>query len=513
MIRNLNTESLTQVNSRYLIIGGGTSGLILGSELAKLKIGEVIILEAGGLVTVPADEIFPTVKFLRSIYQGAISGRFGGIGGTSARWGGAMLPFIETDFSGEFKDLMLEASKFVPRVEEIFSIPPGPYECADLINVPNYTVRKAKWPKFSKRNVASLLSREINKESNLIIYTNAKVIDIKVQDTRIVSLDAINANFDTFTFSAEDIIVCAGAIETTRMVLKLIAKTEQDLIESILPTTGKYFSDHLSVKIGTLVPKSRKKLNKLVGYRFESRGSMSNIRFELDKHSSLRKIVPPHFIHISFDLSSPGGFDTLREILRNLQEQKIPSIILFARLVRYLPWFFRAVWWRFVTKRLLYPNDAEIEMHLVMEQFPSPENRIFLEDKIADNSITDNVVISWGISTEDHINLSNIVELVKESFQQSELANLAKLEFLSTNSILEALDFGGGIFHPTGSTRFSLDNLSGTVDSNLRVVDFDNLYLLSTSVLSFGGGSNPTMTQLMLGLRLAKHLEENAKLN
>lgn len=513
MIRDLNDESSPNVNSRYLIIGGGTSGLILGRELAKLKMGEVVILEAGGLATVPADEIFPKVKFLRSIYQGASSGRFGGLGGTSARWGGAMLPFVETDFSGDFRELMLDASKFVPRVEKIFSIPAGPYECDDLIKIPNYTVRKAKWPKFSKRNVASLLSREINKESNLIIYTNAKVIDIKVHATRIVSVSAINTNLRNYTFSAKDFIVCAGAIETTRMILQLMAKTEEDLIKSILPTTGKYFSDHLSIKIGTLIPKSRKKLNKLVGYRFESRGSMSNIRFELDKHSSLRNIVPPHFVHISFHLSSPGGFDTLREILRNLQEQKIPPMILFARLVRYLPWFSRAVWWRFVNKRLLYPNDAEIEMHLVMEQYPSPENRIFLGDKIDGDSTSDNIVISWGISTEDQLNLTRIVELVKKSFQQSELAKLAKLEFLSINSILEALDFGGGIFHPTGSTRFSIENLSGTVDSNLRVVGFGNLYLLSTSVLNFGGGSNPTMTQLMLGLRLAKHFEENTKKN
>jgi len=342
MIKSLNSQSFEIVNSRFLLVGGGTVGLILGWKLAKLDIGKVVVLEAGGTGTYLASGIFPNIEFTRSVYGGATSGRFAGLGGTSARWGGAMLPFMESDFRGEFRDLISEASKFTSQVEDIFSLPSGPYECNDSINIPNYISRKAKWPKFSNRNVAKLLSKELKNEKNLIIYTNARVTNLNSEDSRILSVTALNNDSNSFTFSAEDYILCAGAIETTRMILELEAKTNKNLNESIVSTTGKYFSDHLSVKIGTLAPISKKKLNKIVGYRFGPRGSMSNIRFELDGASSYRDSIPPHFIHISFALGASGGFQTLREILRNLQERKIPPFILYLELCKFLPWLIRA---------------------------------------------------------------------------------------------------------------------------------------------------------------------------
>jgi choline dehydrogenase-like flavoprotein len=88
-----------------------------------------------------------------------------------------------------------------------------------------------------------------------------------------------------------------------------------------------------------------------------------------------------------------------------------------------------------------------------------------------------------------------------------DLSKLAEINFLDADQILRVLDSGEGIFHPTGSTRVAVDGNIGTVDSNLRVLEFQNLYLVSTSVLISGGGANPTMTELMLGLRLVDHFK------
>ena len=106
MISSLNFEKQNNLNAKFVIIGGGTVGLMIAQKLASLKIGTVIVLELGGEQISRASEKFPGVAFPRSFYQGAEGGRFAGLGGTSARWGGAMIPFLPTDFEGDFQDLM-----------------------------------------------------------------------------------------------------------------------------------------------------------------------------------------------------------------------------------------------------------------------------------------------------------------------------------------------------------------------------------------------------------------------
>jgi len=506
MISNLNFEEQTNLKARFVIIGGGTVGLILAHKLASLKVGKVIVLELGEEAISTASEKFPTVTFPRSIYQGAEAGRFAGLGGTSARWGGAMIPFLPTDFEGEFKDLIDDAGSYIAEIEKIFCLPKGPYIATHSIDLPNYVTRKAKWPKFSKRNVALLLAREIRTTTNLIVYTNAKVISFEQDKSEIVSVIVENMRESRFKVDCETAIITAGAIESTRMLLEIEEKSQEKIDLERGSTTGLFFSDHLSVKIADINPTDRNKLNMLVGYEFSKGGSMSNIRFELQTNSELRKSLPPHFVHISFDLSTQGAFSIVREIVREIQQGKFPSVSHFVKLLKFSPWMLRAVWWRFVKHRLLYPENAKIEMHLVFQQFPNIDNRIKLNNENFMKINGPSVEISWGISTQDKINLSKILEQFKDSCEKSDLHNYAEIDFLNYVEILNNLDKGGGIFHPTGSTRIEFNGISGSVDTDLKVKELKNLYLLSTSVLNSGGGANPTMTELMLGLRLVDHL-------
>ncbi len=78
------------------VIGGGTLGLPTAARLSARGFS-VICLESGGWTqkeeTHPLNEVVQT----RSIYAGAQYGRFRCIGGTSTRWGGALIPFLPSD--------------------------------------------------------------------------------------------------------------------------------------------------------------------------------------------------------------------------------------------------------------------------------------------------------------------------------------------------------------------------------------------------------------------------------
>lgn len=506
MIRDLDSELDNNLRGDFVIIGGGTAGLTIAQKLASLGLGKIVVLELGGNQLSTASQSFPKVEFSKKVYRGADEGRFAGLGGTSARWGGALIPFQPNDFSGQYRDLIKDVNEYIPEIESIFTLPNGDYLESESVHLPNYITRKAKWPKFSKRNVAKLFDKEIRFNRNLVIYTHANVLDFEIDKNEIRSIFVENSRGIRFTVQCQIAILSAGAIESTRILLKLEEKYKKKEGLTIDFPTGLFFSDHLSVKIAELAALDNSKLNTLFGYRFTRGGSMSNIRFELDPVTRLRESLPPHFVHISFDLSTPGGFAILREIFREIQERRFPSIVNLFILLKYFPWMARALWWRFVKHRLLYPDNAKIEMHLVFEQCPTSENRIIQCNQNACNHTLEPIEIAWGVSHLDEKNLTKILENFKNSWHSSQISQLVDTFFLDDCEILESLATGGGIYHPTGSTRIQVDGFSGSVDVNLKVNRFSNLYLVSTSVLNWGGGANPTMTELMLGLRLVDHL-------
>ena len=62
-------------------------------------------------------------------------------------------------------------------------------------------------------------------------------------------------------------------------------------------------------------------------------------------------------------------------------------------------------------------------------------------------------------------------------------------------------------YHIMGGTRMSNNPNSGVVDSDLAVHGIANLSIASLSVFPSGGSANPTLTLMMLALRLADRLK------
>ena len=113
MIRNLDQETLTSHSANFVVIGGGTVGLLIAQKIDNLELGKVVVLELGDEKVSFASERLPKVVFPKDRYAGAADGRFVGLGGTSARWGGAMIPFLPEDFEGEFRNLVMKANLYL----------------------------------------------------------------------------------------------------------------------------------------------------------------------------------------------------------------------------------------------------------------------------------------------------------------------------------------------------------------------------------------------------------------
>lgn len=505
MIRDLGDIGDGSIETEFLVIGAGTAGLPVAAMLARAG-RQVHCLESGCRDQSEETHPFNQVEQGGLTYAGADHGRFRCLGGTSTRWGGALIPFLARDMTDAGWPVSADdLAPHLPRVEQLFGLQPGRYEEPGLMAGPDHIARLAKWPPFRKRNVYNLLKDEVESEKGPVIWLNATATDFKIAEGKLTSVTARAPGGAALNIAAKTVIFTAGAIETTRLLL-LADHQNSGAVSAGHDILGRHFHDHLSTVVADLRVFDRRRLNELVGFRFTPGGGMRNVRFELCENSVLRPEIPPCFAHIAFDDQAGSGFDSLRDLFRRLQRRKLPTADLAVRLASASPWLGRAIWWRFRHNRLLYPDRAPLQMHVVIEQAPVRDNRISLSSRQSDSFGQPIARIDWSINAADFEAMHRATDAFYASWEKSPFTDLAKLERRPAPQVEAAITEGGGIYHPGGTTRMSNSPRDGVVDRDMRLFSVPNVRVLSTSVLPTGGGANPTMTLLLLAMRCVEDM-------
>jgi len=505
LIRDLVGTGSNSVVADVLVIGAGTVGLVIAARLAQKRL-KVVVFESGGLKQDEEEHPLNEVVHLRSEYPGAAHGRFRCLGGTSTRWGGALIPFLAADVNPDMWPIPHgEITSYLSAVEELFGLHPGPYEFPTIVGPStgqhsDHIARLAKWPPFSKRNVANLLSREIRSATGPTVWLNATATTFDINDGRLHKVTAQAPDKSNICVHAKEVVLAAGAIESTRLLL-LLDRQNGNSICAPDDQLGRFFYDHLSVMVARLEARDRKVLNRVFGFRFEKGGVMRNVRFELADKSKLRGELPLHFAHVAFQERKKSGFNALREFFRYAQQRRIPTFSTFMQIAISMPWLARAIWWRLIEKRLLYPSDAELQVHMVIEQVPSSVNRITLSDTRKDPFGQPLAVIDWSVGREDSENMTKATDAFQKTWERSQLAEIASFIRRPAGHAEAELGDGGGIYHPGGSTRMGKTQSQAVVDRDLRLFRLPNVSVVATSVFPRGGGANPTMMLMMLALR------------
>src|SRR5262249_7635721 len=208
----------------------------------------------------------------------------------------------------------------LPEIESKFALPPGPYEAPDIIgpcspSAGAFVARLAKWPPFRMRNVAVVFEKALRSSQGPDVWLNASVTEFTFDPSGDLSgATARSLGGRKLEIAARDIVVAAGAIESTRLLL--IADRQCDnRIFGPYDILGRFLNDHLSAPIADLAPRSRIAFNKVIGFRFE-RGAMRNLRFEMRGTVRRQLGLPASFTHIAYEGSENSGFEALRDLLR-----------------------------------------------------------------------------------------------------------------------------------------------------------------------------------------------------
>ena len=136
-------------------------------------------------------------------------------------------------------------------------------------------------------------------------------------------------------------------------------------------------------------------------------------------------------------------------------------------------------------------------------------NRILLSPK-RDALGAPMVAIDWRQRETELQTFRSYLRHFASFWRRNGLENMARLKLFSLpdeldESMLLSLR-AGDVYHPAGSTRMGTNSREAVVDSDLRVFGLPNLWVASTSTFPSLGTANPTLTLMLLTIRLGDHL-------
>jgi len=494
------------------IVGAGAAGLYLATRLAELKV-DTVVLEAGNVETcIPQFAGFET-SFPEQIYEGANKGRGFGLGGTTALWGGVLAPYTTND-SRQSSD---ESAQAWGRIIELVNMHSAtvlkrlgfedPATCCESVplrstqsEVPGLRIQNAEVLPFGLRNFRSLLPVSEKKPACLRVVVNAVVnhwiTDPHNQATKGLTVLTSTIAHSNLSVQARVFVIAAGAIETTRILLEINRGTGLDHVRHQV-SLGRFLGDHLSCAIARPEEKETIQTIKRFGPKFRH----GRIRMRRLVPAVPGPFTPKFFAHFVFDQNSPG-FVLARSVLSARQKREWPELEL-------MQWLNGAsglvslAWRRLVYQDLHIPAKTPIRLHVDMEQIPSTENRVFLQNE-TDVYGRQKAAVNWAIRSADFQQL--------EALKSELLAAWGHSEFLPAIRSLPDTDLANpyGTYHPVGTTRMGPDRES-TLTLHLQVRGFENLYALSTAAFPSAGTANPTFSLLCMAEMLVGNLYRNLK--
>lgn len=514
-------QERSDFKSSVCIVGGGIAGLLLARRLAGYGI-DVHLLEAGGHTLESRSQEMYGVEMAAKRHEGATDGRFRVFGGSSTRWGGQLLSYTPDIFNppgtpsakwpicaadvepyyAELQAMMHVAGRpldrdFLPSFQQDQPSDSGPSDV---------TIRFSKWIAFSRRNLANTVGRECTASRRITVFLHANVTSIEAckEQGRAERIIAKSYNGRTFGFSARYFVVCAGTIESCRLLLA--SRTGFDCgLGNATDQVGRYFHDHISTAAATVPAWARRKFEALFSPVFVER-TLHTAKIEASPALRTKHKLLAVMAHFAIEEPEGSGTAALRDFCQEVQNGK--GFRKLAKAALALPRssadIAKMSWYASVRKRRAISRRATIRLRLDCEQMPSSERRITLSAR-RDPLGMPRSVVHWSVSDEEHRTIQVYATIVARFLNRLGLGPLEWQPELWVQGDAW-LNITRDVYHAMGGTCMGTNPHSSVVDSNLRVHGISNLFIGSCSVFPGGGSSNPTFTLMALALRLGTHL-------
>ena len=509
------------ISAPICIVGAGLAGLLIARRLANAG-QRVIVVESGGdLATDDANRLNeiddPTARYTR-----ATTGRHRGLGGTSSRWGGRMIPISENDTSERpyisapaWPFPLGDLTKYEEEIEALFGVAAGSHEDipSEMLassrtfpkGQPSLVPRWAKCPSFKHCNIATLLAEELQTSNSIDIWVEATVCGFELdrEAGRLVGLAARDFAGHTLRVKADRFVLAAGTIETTRLLLLLDEASDNRIFDNC-HALGRYFQDHLKAQVATIDRRDPENTNRLFGYRFFN-GTRRDLHLELSPSTQRQERVASAFAYIAMDLAESPLSD-LKKLAHGLQRREFDSKAT-GRLSRNIGLLAKSAWWRFVEKQLFVPAGIDLGLMVCVEQLPHSRNRISLSstrDRLGNRM----ALFEWAPTQDEEHTFRSTIGAIAAYWTHAGFDRICPLQWspAAADTSRPIVEQAEACAHPSGSTRMGTDPRESVVGPDLRCHAAPNIAVISASVFPTAGSANPTFTIMKLAFWLADSL-------
>jgi choline dehydrogenase-like flavoprotein len=478
-------SALARGNYDVCVCGSGPAGITVARELAAGG-KRVALLEAGGLeFTEQSQSHYAGTESGISTFDIAVKhGRLRYFGGTSNHWSGMCGIFSESDFwSRRYHELpgwpiaRSEVLAHLPAACEILDLGTTDFSSKPLGAPGRDAFAHVGIALSPPTRFGTKYRKEIVESSGIDLFINANLVDLHLDRSpgvrqRIDHVLVSNYRGETAKLVARQYVLALGSIENARMLLSANKQLPVG-IGNHSDFVGRCYMEHLNVGIGRFVTRA--------GQTMINDGTNLTAR----EPTLLRLNVGAGILSLGTNAKprESGRLGPVRGVLRKAACD-VETVRDFAR--------------RF--KDFTCAGDGVISS--LIEQAPDRNNRVTLRDEVDDFGLR-RAHVHWVLSDADRRTVRALgLELAKE-LVALDAARVQLSAFITdTSKDIPVLSHA----HQMGTTRMAADPRLGVVDANCQVHGVGNLYMAGSSVFPTGGGINPTLTIVMLSLRLAKHL-------
>lgn len=300
---------------------------------------------------------------------------------------------------------------------------------------------------------------------------------------------------------ANTFVIGAGGLETPRLLLA----SDEKGIGNEYGNVGRYLSTHPKADIGLLL------LSKAISPRLpifsDQQELATKVRIGLGLHAETQKTLCTlnHYVQLSplFEHHANKAF----ELIKGSKAVKAPLLNRNAAIGGLLPGIGQLAFATIGKLARVQPKARKFVLRGFLDQFPSPEHRVYLSDQV-DRMGRPKLNVDWTFTDADRNSVLIFLEYLDAAFKHS---GLGRLDFEPLRSSYE-WPIIGIHSHFMGTTRMGNDPRHSVVDANGKIHGTKNCYISGPSTFPTYGYANPFLTIAALSLRLAEHMQQRSSL-
>ena len=546
------------LRARLVVVGCGPAGIVSALEAANRGV-DVVVIETGNRRQRPDYQKLSVANRRRPELHAPVDLTVSRqIGGTSSIWGGRCVPydpidFIQRDITSEsvWPVKYDELQEFFERACQWFKCGRPSFDISNLEHLPGrmvpglvdgaiLTSSLERWSlptDFGKAYVTELRDAT---SVQIIADTTCVRINLDEDQTRVASVDCKTLSGCSFTVVADDFIVAAGGLESTRLLMCSPGRKGRSLGDHS-GHLGHWYMAHLEGVIADIVLSTRA-ADTVYSYERDIDGSYVRRRFTFAPDYQVEHQLP----NIAGWIANPEMPDashgspllslTYLMLISPLGSMLAPPAIRLSLTGTHIPgapygMSKRSPIWPHLLNILRHPietlsfavdfgvkrvfahgrkppgffvsspaNRYPLQYHA--EHLPHYESCVRLSTDLDDLGMP-RLDIDIRFTDED---IAGVLAAHRHWDQLLQSSGVGRLEYLAGDLASAVRVRTGGGFHQVGTTRMSTDPALGVVDENLAVHGVPNLHVVSSSVFVTSSQANSTFMVVVFALRLIEHL-------